>query len=68
MVITAFLAFYLAGTMVLANTAHQGGRLVHELGVRAAGFSAPQPGQSQPTSAPPEQNSGGKPDQNRDND
>lgn len=31
----AFLVFYLAGALVLANTAHQGGRLVHELGVRA---------------------------------
>ncbi len=35
-VTSAFLLFYLAGTLVLANTAHQGGRLVHELGVRAA--------------------------------
>ena len=35
-VTSAFLLFYLAGTVVLASTAHQGGRLVHELGVRAA--------------------------------
>jgi uncharacterized membrane protein len=28
-----FLALYLCATVVLANTAHQGGRLVHELGV-----------------------------------
>lgn len=31
----AFLLFYVGGTTILANTAHQGGRLVHELGVRA---------------------------------
>ncbi len=30
-----FLAFYSGGTLFLANTAHQGGRLVHEFGVRA---------------------------------
>jgi uncharacterized membrane protein len=30
-----FLLFYGAGAITLANTAHQGGRLVHELGVRA---------------------------------
>ncbi len=30
-----FLVFYAAGAVSLANTAHQGGRLVHELGVRA---------------------------------
>lgn len=30
-----FLLFYAIGTISLANTAHQGGRLVHELGVRA---------------------------------
>lgn len=32
----AFLVFYLAGIVTLANTAHQGGRLVHEFGVQAA--------------------------------
>ena len=32
----AFLLFYLAGVVTLANAAHQGGRLVHELGVQAA--------------------------------
>ena len=32
----AFLLFYGAGTMVLVNTAHNGGRLVHEFGVHAA--------------------------------
>ena len=31
----AFLAFYLVGALFLANTGHQGGRLVHEFGVRA---------------------------------
>lgn len=30
-----FLVAYLAGSVLLANTAHQGGRLVHELGVSA---------------------------------
>jgi uncharacterized membrane protein len=31
----AFLLFYGAGAVVLMNTAHEGGRLVHEFGVRA---------------------------------
>lgn len=31
----AFLLFYGAGTVVLINAAHEGGRLVHEFGVRA---------------------------------
>lgn len=31
----AFLLFYSAGAVILVNTAHNGGRLVHELGVRA---------------------------------
>jgi uncharacterized membrane protein len=31
----AFLVFYSAGMVVLVNVAHQGGRLVHEFGVRA---------------------------------
>jgi uncharacterized membrane protein len=30
-----FLIFYATGAVTLANTAHQGGRLVHELGIRA---------------------------------
>jgi len=30
-----FLMFYATGAVSLANTSHQGGRLVHELGVRA---------------------------------
>ena len=38
-----FLGLYFAAAVVLANTAHQGGRLVHELGLRnpaAAGVTA----------------------------
>jgi len=34
----AFLVFYGAGAVILVNTAHNGGRLVHELGVHA-GFT-----------------------------
>ena len=30
-----FLIFYATGAVLLTNTAHQGGRLVHEIGVRA---------------------------------
>ena len=37
----AFLAFYLAGTVVLVNTGHNGGRLVHEFGVQAIVGSSP---------------------------
>ncbi|MHB8078885.1 MAG: DUF2231 domain-containing protein [Candidatus Krumholzibacteriia bacterium] len=36
----AFLALYLGGTLVLANAAHEGGRLVHEFGVHALVASA----------------------------
>ncbi len=36
-----FLVFYLAGTIVLVNTGHNGGRLVHEYGVQA--IVAPSP-------------------------
>lgn len=41
----AFLVLYLGGAAVLANTAHQGGLLVHEYGVRAmvSGGTSPQP-------------------------
>jgi uncharacterized membrane protein len=43
--ILAFLVFYMSGTVFLANTAHQGGRLVHEIGVRAgAGTGSAQTG------------------------
>jgi len=41
-----FLAVYGAGTVVLANTAHNGGRLVHEFGIRTlmpGASPAPQP-------------------------
>jgi hypothetical protein len=31
----AFLGFYLAGTVLLVNAAHQGAQLVHAYGVRA---------------------------------
>ena len=39
----SFLAVYGAGTLVLANTAHNGGRLVHELGVRSRMPATPLP-------------------------
>jgi uncharacterized membrane protein len=45
----AFLLFYMAGAILLANTAHNGGRLVHELGVRA--FVAVPADQVAPTTA-----------------
>jgi uncharacterized membrane protein len=38
-----FLAVYGAGAVVLVNTAHNGGRLVHELGVHALMPAAPLP-------------------------
>ncbi len=38
-----FLVFYAAGTVVLVNTAHNGGRLVHEFGVRALLPPSPPP-------------------------
>lgn len=38
----AFLLLYCAGAVVLVNTAHDGGRLVHELGVHAAEPSSAQ--------------------------
>ncbi len=40
------LCFYGAGAALLANTAHQGGRLVHEFGVKA--LVAPTPGGTPP--------------------
>ncbi len=43
-----FLVVYGAGTVVLANTAHNGGRLVHELGVRSLMPSAPLPAAEDP--------------------
>ena len=36
----AFLALYSAGLLLLMNTAHQGGRLVHELGVATQASSS----------------------------
>ena len=41
--LAVFLLAYLAGSVMLANTAHNGGRLVHELGVRALMASEPLP-------------------------
>jgi uncharacterized membrane protein len=38
-----FLLFYAAGMLLLTNTAHNGGRLVHEFGVKAAVTSSPLP-------------------------
>ena len=35
MLLGLFLIAYLAGAALLANTAHAGGRLVHQLGVQA---------------------------------
>ncbi len=37
----AFLVLYSAGALLLVNTAHNGGRLVHEFGVRAMVASSP---------------------------
>lgn len=37
-----FLLLYLGGTTVLARTAHEGGRLVHEFGAKAATSAAPE--------------------------
>ncbi len=39
----AFLVLYVGGIMLLTNTAHNGGRLVHEFGVRAAVKASPVP-------------------------
>jgi uncharacterized membrane protein len=48
-----FLFFYGAGAVMLANTAHQGGRLVHEFGVKA--LVAPTPGGTPTPVAKPEE-------------
>jgi len=42
-VVVVFLGFYGAGALLLANTAHAGGRLVHEQGVTALLASSPPP-------------------------
>lgn len=42
----AFLILYAVGALAIANTAHNGGRLVHEFGVRAL-MDAPAQGQTQ---------------------
>ena len=44
-----FLVFYAAGAVLLANTAHNGGRLVHELGVKAL---MPQSATAEPATRP----------------
>lgn len=44
----AFLLFYGAGTVLLLNTAHEGGRLVHEFGVRAMMANSAQKGVADP--------------------
>ena len=50
----AFLLFYSAGSLVLINVAHQGGRLVHEFGVRAM-VGTPAPAKSNPETSQREQ-------------
>ncbi len=49
-VVVLFLVVYLGGMGVLANTAHQGGRLVHELGIHngAGGGTTVSTAQTQP--------------------
>ena len=47
-----FLAFYAGGALFLVNTAHQGGRLVHEFGVRAMMSSGQSAGGMVPGQAP----------------
>lgn len=46
-----YLALHAGASLVLANAAHEGGRLVHEYGVRAnlTGSTAPAPGPAQET-------------------
>jgi len=46
--VTVFLLVYLGGMVLLANTAHAGGRLVHEFGVRAAISASAEPAAAQP--------------------
>lgn len=50
-----FMLVFLGGTVLLANTAHEGGRLVHEFGVQAMvtpSAAAPTPATSQTQGAP----------------
>ena len=51
----AFLLLYSAGSLVLVNVAHQGGRLVHEFGVRAMVKSTPRSARSIPETGKQEQ-------------
>jgi uncharacterized membrane protein len=48
-----FLFFYLSGTLVLVNTAHQGGMLVHQYGVHA--LVSPDANNPPPATPPSEQ-------------
>jgi len=48
-----FLLLYAGGAVLLANTAHNGGRLVHEFGVRALVPPAPQAPASAPAGTTP---------------
>lgn len=51
----AFLLLYSAGSLVLVNVAHQGGRLVHEFGVRAMVTTTPTSARSIPETGKQEQ-------------
>ncbi len=55
-----FLGFYSAGVLLLINTAHHGGRLVHEFGVHAmiAPSSRPPAGVPSPASSVPAEQTG----------
>lgn len=47
-----FVLAYLGGAMLLVNTAHEGGRLVHEFGVKAIVAGTPSATDAQPSTAP----------------
>jgi uncharacterized membrane protein len=56
----AYLVFYSAGILVVVNTAHVGGRLVHEFGVHAQlPAASAEPEASSPGTNPPQQTAGG---------
>jgi uncharacterized membrane protein len=50
----AFLVLYSAGALLLVNTAHNGGRLVHEFGVRAMVTSVPVDANAAPSTEMPD--------------
>ena len=58
----AFLVLYSAGMLLLVNTAHNGGRLVHEFGVRAKVVGAA-PSGAMPTATLPSASAAGENDQ-----